>query len=120
MTCKDCICYDVCQYHIDEETNMTVEECSTGFKRKDQYAPVYIGQPVWMLFTFREVELLEGKISMIQQKADKSWKFRVSYRSSVQDFTLDEVGKKIFLDKVEADKVFNEKWTKFEMFKEEV
>ena len=25
--CKDCIHYKVCQYHIDEETDMTVEEC---------------------------------------------------------------------------------------------
>ncbi|MBQ8301188.1 MAG: hypothetical protein IJX57_04410 [Clostridia bacterium] len=28
MTCKDCIHYDVCQFHIDEETEMTVAECS--------------------------------------------------------------------------------------------
>ena len=34
-TCKDCIHYDCCHYHITEETSMTIEECSTGFLDKD-------------------------------------------------------------------------------------
>lgn len=52
MTCKDCLCYDACHYHIDEETTMTVNECSTGFKHKDEYIhlPVYVGKPVWRVF----------------------------------------------------------------------
>lgn len=33
MTCKDCIHYEVCQFHIDEETKMTVVECD-NFKYK--------------------------------------------------------------------------------------
>lgn len=33
MTCKDCVHYNVCGYHIDEETFMTTEECS-HFKNK--------------------------------------------------------------------------------------
>lgn len=33
MTCKDCIHYEVCQFHIDEETKMTVAECD-NFKDK--------------------------------------------------------------------------------------
>lgn len=39
-TCKDCLHYEVCQYHITEETDMTVNECSHGFKNKADYAPV--------------------------------------------------------------------------------
>ena len=31
-TCKDCLHYAVCGYHITEETNMTIHECSHGFK----------------------------------------------------------------------------------------
>lgn len=52
MTCKACLCYDACHYHIDEETTMTVNECSTGFKHKDEYIhlPVYVGKPVWRVF----------------------------------------------------------------------
>lgn len=36
-TCKDCIHYDVCGFHITEETDMSVEECAHGFKDKEQY-----------------------------------------------------------------------------------
>ena len=44
MTCKDCIHYEVCQYHIDEETTMTVAECSHGFKNKDDFVEVKHGK----------------------------------------------------------------------------
>ncbi|MBR3767546.1 MAG: hypothetical protein IKL10_04815 [Clostridia bacterium] len=30
-TCNNCFHYDVCKFHIDEETNMTVDECAHGF-----------------------------------------------------------------------------------------
>ena len=39
-TCKDCIHYDVCQYHVDEETELTVVECSY-FKSKSAYEEAY-------------------------------------------------------------------------------
>lgn len=35
MACKDCIHYDVCQYHIDEETKMTVNECGNFISTAD-------------------------------------------------------------------------------------
>lgn len=38
-TCKDCIHYEVCQYHITEETDMTVAECG-NFKNKADYVEV--------------------------------------------------------------------------------
>ena len=105
-TCKDCLCYEACGYHIDEETTMTVNECSTGFKSKDQYTklPVYIGQSVWMVYTWYSgrVEIQEGKVSMIQQKADKSWKFRITAGHSVADYSLKEVGNHIFFTEAEA------------------
>ena len=39
MTCKDCLSYDACQYHIDEETDMTVAECG-HFKNKADFEEV--------------------------------------------------------------------------------
>ena len=39
MTCKDCIHYDVCHFHIDEETPMTINECD-HFKNKADYVEV--------------------------------------------------------------------------------
>lgn len=93
MTCKDCICYGACNYHIDEETSMTVNECSTGFKHKDQYVklPAFIGQRVWLPFVYcnNTVEILEGKVSGLQQKVDGSWKIRISRRGCVADYTID-------------------------------
>ena len=35
-------------------------------------------------------ELREGKISMLQQKADRSWKFRVSH-SYVSDYKVEDI-----------------------------
>ena len=43
MTCKDCVHYNVCGYHIDEETFMTTEECS-HFKNKADFVEVKHGE----------------------------------------------------------------------------
>lgn len=106
LTCKDCLCYAACGYHITEETDFTVNECSTGFKNKEEYIklPAYIGQPVWTVSTWfgGRVEIQEGKVSMLQQKADKSWKFRATINSSVCDYTLKDVGIRIFFSEDEA------------------
>ena len=118
-TCKDCICYEACHYHIDEETNMTVDECSTGFKHKDRYAPAYIGQPIWRVadvhkyengqFVTTGYEILECKVSMIQQKADKSWKIRVTIGSSVSDYTAEEFSMRFFTILSAAEVELNKK-----------
>ena len=111
-TCKECINYDACYFHIDKETSMTVNECITGFKHKDQYVklPAYIGQQIWVphvywKFNSKEVysEVREGKVSGLQQKVDKSWKIRISVDGSVSDYTVDEFNKRVFLNEKEAD-----------------
>ena len=109
-TCKDCLHYEVCTYHIDEETTMTVNECSHGFKHKDQYVklPAYVGQPVWRLNTNHKYlyetrewqvtgyNLDECKVSMIQQKADKSWKVRITRHGNVEDYNINDVNKYLY------------------------
>ena len=69
--------------------------------------PCKVGQTVWLIksLNWQQTEwgIKEGKISMIQQKADKSWKFRVTENHSVQDYTVDKIGKTIFLTKKEAE-----------------
>ena len=40
---------------------------------------------------------------MLQQKADKSWKFRISNRYGTCDFKVDDIGKLVFFNKEEAD-----------------
>lgn len=116
MDCKNCIHYDVCSYRINEETTMTAE-CPHEFKHRNQFVklPVYIGQSVFEVhtkhkfidnkFVVVDYELQEGKVSMIQQKADKSWKFRVSHSGYVCDYKLEELGTCIYnnLEDAEAE-----------------
>ena len=116
MKCTNCLCYKACHFHIDEETSMTVNECSAGFMPKDQYVklPAYVGQPVWHIRTLQKYiheerkwetfgyELEEGKVSMLQQKADKSWKIRVTINSSVGDYTIEDFDKYLFTNEAEA------------------
>lgn len=68
--------------------------------------PCYIGQEIWYLCEHYDgsVELKKGKISMLQQKADKSWKFRITVNSSVWDFKVDDIGVIYFLTKEEAER----------------
>jgi len=114
-TCKDCLCYEACHYHITEETDMTVNECATDFKSKDQYVklPAFVGQPVWSIRTLHKYEdnqfktigyeVEHGKVSMLQQKVDKSWKIRVTINHSVGDYTLDDFNKYLFTNLEDAE-----------------
>jgi len=45
---------------------------------------------------------------MLQQKADGSWKFRISERSYVFDRSISEIGKTIFLTYAEAEQHLHE------------
>ncbi len=127
--CKDCLCYNACHYHIDEETGMTVEECSTGFKHKDRYTPAYIDQPVWSVKSIRkyengqfivlDYEVVKGRVSMLQQKADKSWKIRVTLGHSAGDYTLDEFNEYLFTDLEAAETECAKRISQLNITKEE-
>lgn len=68
--------------------------------------PVKVGDVVWHLMTHYDgqKEIRKGKVSMLQQKADKSWKIRITVNSSVWDFTPNEIGTLYFLTREEAEK----------------
>ena len=71
--------------------------------------PAYIGQTAYYLFRgFNTNEIIEGKVSMIQQKADKSWKIRLSYRGRLSDFTVEDFGKNVFFTYEAAEKALKE------------
>lgn len=69
--------------------------------------PCKVGQTVWLIKSLNwqhtEWGIKEGKVSMIQQKADKSWKFRITENHSVLDYTVDAIGKTVFLTREEAE-----------------
>lgn len=69
--------------------------------------PCKVGQTVWLIKSLNwqhtEWGIKEGKVSMIQQKADKSWKFRITENHSVSDYTVDAIGKTVFLTREDAE-----------------
>ena len=75
--------------------------------------PCKVGDKVWLIKSLNwqqtEWEIKEGKISIIQQKADKSWKFRVTENHSVKDYTVEKIGKTVFLTREEAEKALAER-----------
>lgn len=64
--------------------------------------PCKIGDKVF--YRCRNGEIKKGTISMLQQKADGSWKFRVSDRLGVSDWPAEDLGKLWFLTREEAEK----------------
>lgn len=67
-----------------------------------------VGDIVWLAFPWFDSEAVKGKISMLQQKADGSWKIRVSDSVGVKDFPITEIGNVIFFTKEEAEKKLKE------------
>lgn len=65
--------------------------------------PCKVGDVVWELYQRYNgtVVIREGKISMLTQKADKSWHLRITVNSSVWGFTPNEIGTRYFLTKAE-------------------
>ena len=72
--------------------------------------PCYIGQEIWHITKHYDgrIEIGKGKVSMLQQKADKSWKIRITVRSSVWDFTPNEIGVRYFFSKEEAEQALKD------------
>ncbi len=113
-SCKNCIHFNACE---DWAHNWGIEglefpwECSDDDNLCDSYnpqtlPPAYIGMKVWVpyVWMFKEImtDLREGHVSGLQQKADKSWKFRITAGHSVADYSLKEVGNHIFFTEAEA------------------
>lgn len=127
MKCEYCIHYEVCRYTV-----AYADDCVHCFKSKDQYifTPAYVGQEVWTISTKHKFiketnkfevagyELRNGKVSMLQQKADKSWKIRITINGSVGDYTIDEFNKYVYLTE-EAAKAELEK-RESEFFKNKI
>lgn len=111
MTCKDCVHCEVCNYWYKEAyPNEPIPDSSVckDFKNKANFVelPYAIGTPVWKLvFWYNSPpEIMEGKVSMIQQKADRSWKIRVSVpKRWTDDYKEEDFGKYVFLSKEAAE-----------------
>ena len=107
-TCKECIHYERCDTIFDGLLSNRDNKPCDQFDDSIYYAklPCYIGQKVWIpRVYYRKIyndifsELTEGKVSMLQQKVDKSWKIRVSENGYVSDYTIADIGTIVFLTK---------------------
>lgn len=127
--CAEFLCGE-CPYKKYESTQYLLK-CNTALMRdinellkNTALLPAYVGQTIYRIkgkWGYEDSDVLhenykklnwytvEGKVSMIQQKADKSWKIRMSESGSVSDHTLSDIGKYIFFSKEEADKKAEEK-----------
>ena len=72
--------------------------------------PVKVGDPVFRIRTWDGKRVVEGKISMIKQKSDLSWKFRGigRYFEGSCDYTIADIGTTIFLTREDAEKKLKE------------
>lgn len=115
MTCKDCVHNVICSADAYFKEREGAEAACVHFKPKSRYIelPCAVGDTVWWLTTANweqtKWKIVEVKVSMLQQKADKSWKIRLTHMSSVFDITTDELGKTVFLTKEEAEKALAER-----------
>lgn len=109
MTCKECIHYEVCLLLKDFNTYNILPDGWDGHKcrffKHATTVPFVIGQPMWKLCTWFNgpAEILESRVSMIQQKTDKSWKVRISNRYGTEDFKAGDLGTYVFLTKEAAE-----------------
>ena len=68
---------------------------------RDDFPKCFVGDIVWCTYYYKKPR--KCKVSMLQQKADKSWKIRLSpEKSGVCDITLDEFNRYCFYTEEEA------------------
>ena len=110
--CNDCIHYDVCAYHITEETDMTVQECALGFKDKARYIelPVNVGDVVYWTDggCTRYAQLVE--VSRIVYTKRHGIEFGGYTRNQTyRMFYASDIGETVFLTKAEAEQLLAER-----------
>ena len=112
LNCTECFHCVVLEYA--NNAHQTLFQCQ-HLKPKSRVVelPCEVGHKVWFVKSTNwqqtEWKVAEGKLSMIQQKADKSWKVRISHNSSVWDIILDAIGKEYFLSREEAENALAER-----------
>jgi hypothetical protein len=107
--CEKCVHFGICEkQHTLEHYGETITDCKR-FKDKSLFVelPVNLGtilyQPIGFLHS-----VYEYKVSSLTQKADGSWKIRLTHNSSVFEIRADEIGKRVFLTEEEAERKLRE------------
>lgn len=97
--------YRVSYFEDNHLVNEYWFDCYEETEISDGFPKCLVGDIVWGL-SWDTKEPLKYKVSMLQQKADKSWKVRLSPQQGcpgVFDVTLDEFNKNYFQTREEAE-----------------
>lgn len=102
-TCKDCLHYEVCQFHIDEETKLTVNECE-HFKDRSKFIelPCKIGDTVWCINESQIIE--EDKVYQIIVRQFSDINVNDVLLVKFGKASFEDFGKTVFLTKEEAER----------------
>ncbi len=108
MTCQECLHYEVCNYHICDETDMTVAEC-THFTARSEW--VHLPCKVRGTVYFIELEF-NDKIRSFEPKIHRTTvtgytvneRYILYHTRKDNDFTDSMLGKTVFLTREEAEK----------------
>lgn len=116
MTCKnDCLHYEICSFWWnDEEKSLGSAErpACNYFAARSEYVHLLcnIGDVFFRTIPWRNT-IDECMVSSLTQKADKTWKIRLTsgvFRTTFE-ITINDIGKTVFLTREEAEKILKEK-----------
>lgn len=111
-SCKDCLSYDVCQFHIDEETKMTINECD-HFKDRNRFVelPCKVGNTVYLKLD-GIAEIIEGYVRKISFSRKNEIVICIGRKQGTYyttgNFKLSSFGKTVFLTRELAEKALKE------------
>jgi hypothetical protein len=108
--CENCIHNVICSADAYFKSIEDCEKHCCHFKDKSLFVelPMVLGQICYAPYNYKN-EVEECRVSSLTQKADGSWKIRLTHNHSVFEIRVDEIGKTVFLTKEEAEKALKEK-----------
>lgn len=104
-TCKDCLHYKVCQYHIDEETTITTYECD-NFADSSEWVhlPCRVGDIIYCFAPYFDTDH-HPKLKVVEKEIIEMKTIATVFGLN---FDIYSIGKTIFLNREEAEKVLEE------------
>jgi hypothetical protein len=106
--CENCVHYDICldiEKSIKAIADISIKHTGCEyFKDKSLFveSPMVLGQICYVPYKYKN-EVEECRVSSLTQKADGSWKIRLTHNHSVFEIRVDEIGKTVFLTKDSAE-----------------
>ena len=115
MICKDCLHYEACNYWLKKENKYLASAegfiCDNFTDRSEWvHLPCNISDVFFRTIPWRNT-IDECIVSSLTQKADKTWKIRLTsgiFRTTFE-ILVNDIGKTVFFTREEAEKALEEK-----------